>query len=76
MIELDHIYNMDCLEGMKQISDGLGTFETKREEALACRAYVMSIKYIAGNNDEYTQMDALEAEKKTIADKSQINKVL
>ncbi len=35
---------------VKQISDGLGTFETKREEALACRAYVMSIKYIAGNN--------------------------
>ena len=23
MIELDHIYNMDCLEGMKQISDGV-----------------------------------------------------
>ena len=23
MIELDHIYNMDCIEGMKMIPDGM-----------------------------------------------------
>lgn len=31
-------------------------------------------KYIAGNSDEYTQMDAVEAEKKTIIDHSLVNK--
>ena len=31
-------------------------------------------KYIAGNSDDYTQMDAIEAEKKTIIDHSLVNK--
>ena len=31
-------------------------------------------KYIAGNSDDYTQMDAIEAEKKTIIDQSLVNK--
>ena len=73
-IDIDE-YKMLFDDGFSNIADEM--FQTGEEWDIFITQTAgndINKKYIAGNNDEYTQMDALEAEKKTIADKSQINK--